>query len=374
MKRPYFFAAIAMLGLIYYSAGSPTEVADRVMVHAIGIDPAEGGYKVTLQVFSPSGGGSETAIDPSQPNVSLVNGQGGSVSEAVRECENKLGGHVFIGQNRIILFGRDTDLSRQDELFGYFLNSSEAYLNTDCAAAEETAEKLLSLPIPSSGISSDKFVMMIGAGRDRGYSTECTLMQLLEAMSSTGKCAVMPEFSAQPEKGGSNKSEDKSEPEKLTADPGLVLNKCAVYRGGRFAGELPGEKAGILGMINGSGSSVFAEAEYGGRKLGKTCRIEAREVRAEQRGDELCVRISCKAIPRDENYFPTRTERDGFLQAAREKLTDDANSLAAELCSEQLYGLLGTNRALRRDFPSLLREQGMTDELLSRVRYDISIE
>ena len=101
MKRAFFFAAIVFLGLIYYSAGSPMEVADRVMVHAIGIDPVEDGYRVTLQVFSPASGGSETAIDPSQPNVSLVKGEGGSAAEAIHDCESRLGGTFSSGRTAL---------------------------------------------------------------------------------------------------------------------------------------------------------------------------------------------------------------------------------------------------------------------------------
>lgn len=374
MKRAFFFAAIAFLGLIYYSAGSPMEVADRVMVHAIGIDPAEDGYRVTLQVFSPAGGGSETAIDPSQPNVSLVKGEGGSVAEAIHDCESRLGGHVFIGQNRIILFGRNTDLSMDKELFGYFLGSSEAYLNTECAAAEDTAEKLLALPLPSSGIASDKFVTMINSERERGCTLNCTLMQLLEAMETPHKCTVMPLFSAQTGDDGGKKGDKGSPPEKLGTEAGLVLKKCAVYRGGRFAGELSGEKAGLLGMINGSGSSVFIETEYGGRRLGKTYRLEAREVTAARRGDELCFSVRCKADPRDEQYFSDPAEREGFSEAARESISAEATALAEELCAAGLPELLGADRALRRSFPALLRRTGMTDELFSHVRYDVTAE
>ena len=374
MKRAFFFAAIVFLGLIYYSAGSPMEVADRVMVHAIGIDPVEDGYRVTLQVFSPASGGSETAIDPSQPNVSLVKGEGGSAAEAIHDCESRLGGHVFIGQNRIILFGRDTDLSRDKELFGYFLGSSEAYLNTECAAAEGSAEKLLSLPIPSNVIASDKFVTMINSERERGCTLSCTLMQLLEAMETPHKCAVMPLFSALPDKSGGDKAEGGSEPKKLGTEAGLVLKKCAVFSGGQYAGELSGERAGLLGMINGSGSSVFTETEYGGRRLGKTYRLEAREVTAERRGDELWFYVRCKADPRDEQYFSDPAEREGFTKAARESLSAEAADLAEELCAEGLPELLGADRDLRRHFPALLRTRGMTDELFARVRYEISVE
>lgn len=375
MKRAFFFIMIALLGIIYYAAGKPMEIADRVMVHAIGIDETAEGCKVTMQIFSPSDGGSETAIDPSQPNVSLIKGKGGSVSEAVHDCEKKLGGRIFIGQNRIILFGRNTDLSRTDELFGFFLSSSEAYLNTDCAAAESTAEKLLSEPIPSSSISSEKFVMMINSECERGCAVRCSLMQLMEAMGSGEKCVMMPQFSAQQTKSGgkSDNGGEQQPSEKLTAETGIMMGKAAVFRDGRFCREITGEKAGIIGMINGSGSSVYTEAEQGGRRLGKTYRAEARSVSAAEEDGKLVVRIRCSTEPLDEQYFPNSRERAAFNDAAREKLSREAEETAAELCAEGLYELLGAEAVLRRYFPALLREKGSAEELYGRLRYKITV-
>ena len=375
MKRAVFFVMIALLGVIYFAAGKPMEIADRGMVHAIGIDETDGGYKVTMQIFSPSGGGSETAIDPSQPNVSLITGRGGSVSEAVHDCEKKLGGHAFIGQNRIILFGRNTDLSRTKELFGYFLSSSEAYLSTDCAAAEGTAEKLLTQPIPSSGISSEKFVMMIDSECKRGCSVRCSLMQLMEDMQSEEQCAVMPLFSVQQRKNSGKNSSggDGQPPEKLAPETEVTLGSAAVFRRGRFLRKITGENAGMIGMINGSGSSVFTETVHSGRKLGKTYRVGHRSVSALREDDKLIIRIVCATEPLDEQYFPDSRERAGFNEAAREKLTREANALARELCSEGLHELLGAGAALRRYFPDLLRKSPSAGVLCDRMSYEITV-
>ncbi|MCR5122009.1 MAG: hypothetical protein K6B74_06280 [Ruminococcus sp.] len=373
MKRIFFFISIAMLGVIYYSAGRPMEIADRVMIHAIGIDPEGSGFRVTMQVFSPTSGGSETAIDPSQPNVSIVGGSGRNVAEAINDCETHLGGRVFIGQNKLIVFGRSIDMTRKNELLGFFLSSSEAYLNTDCAMSSGTAAELLSVPMMSGGITSEKLAMMISSECERGRCAKCSLMQLLESSEEENGSVLMPEFSLMTKpKGGSADSsgEEGSAPEKLPESSRVILNKCAVLREGRFAGELSGSEAGLAAAINGSGTNVFADAEYNGQRLGCTLHITDRDITAFRENGELIIRAKLTAAPADEQFFPDSREREGHNRAALEKLTAEANELADKLGDSGGAEILGTERILRRHFPSLLRKHG-AEALTDMIRFEI---
>ncbi len=373
MKRIYFFLITALLGLIYYTAGSPMEIADRVMVHAVGIDKTTEGYSVTLQVFSPEGGGTEGAFDPTRPNVSLVAAEGSCVSDAVHLCEEKLGGRVFIGQNRIILFGKGVDLSDEDRLFGYFLSSAEAYLNTECAAAENTARELLSIPIPSGALASEKFEEMIASSKERGCAVNCTLMSLLEAMDggSPDKCVVMPQFS-KPKSGSPKDSGD--EKKQLTEDSGLLLDKGCIYMDGKRAGELDAKEMGLLGMINGSGDTVYTETEQDGLMLGKTMRISERAVSAEVNGGRIVIRVDCRTVPKDDSFFPDERSRESSDRKAAEKLTRTANELCEKLCLEYSPEAAGADRALRRYLPDLLRScTGGMGALYGRIELEVTV-
>ncbi len=374
MKRIFFFISIALLGIIYYSAGRPMEIADRVMIHAIGIDHEDSSFRVTMQVFSPTSGGSETAIDPSQPNVSIVSGSGRNVAEAINDCETDLGGRVFIGQNKLIVFGRSIDLARKNELLGFFLSSSETYLNTDCAMSSGTAEELLSVPIMSGGISSEKLAMMISSECERGRCAKCTLMQLLESVEKENGSVILPEFSLLQKKkddAAGKADEEGSTPDKLPESSEIVLNKCAVLRGGRFAGELSGSEAGLAAAVSGSGTNVFADTEYNGQRLGCTLQITDRNITAAQENGQIIIRARLAAVPVDEQFFPDSAEREGFNKAALKKLTAETDRLAVKLCRSDSEEILGAERTLRRCFPALLRECGSAEALADRISYEI---
>ena len=47
MKRKYYFLIIMLLSIIYFTGSQPPEIADRIMVHAIGIDAEEALYRST---------------------------------------------------------------------------------------------------------------------------------------------------------------------------------------------------------------------------------------------------------------------------------------------------------------------------------------
>ena len=38
MKRKYYFLIIMLLSVVYFTGTQPPEIADRIMVHSIGID------------------------------------------------------------------------------------------------------------------------------------------------------------------------------------------------------------------------------------------------------------------------------------------------------------------------------------------------
>lgn len=237
MKRIAYFILIASLALVFYIGEVPTEIAEKTIVTAIGIDAKDDEYRVTMQIFKPEGSGSDTAVDPSLPNVSLLKGSGRTVEEAVKECRSKLGGEMYIGKNRIIVFGKETDLSQIDKLTGYFLKDPECYFKVDCAAADGDAEKLLELPILGGAVGSERFVQMIRSAKSKSGFTECTLDELYTAMKRGDKSVVMPMFRSS-DKDNERKEDDRKDSgskDKIEPASEIMLDKCSVFENGSFS-------------------------------------------------------------------------------------------------------------------------------------------
>ncbi len=236
MKRIAYFILIASLALIFYIGDVPTEIAEKTIVTAIGIDSKDGRYKVTMQIFRPEGSGSDTAVDPSLPNVSILKGSGKTIGEAIKECKSKLGGEMYIGKNRIIIFGNKTDLSDIEKLAGYFIDDPECYYKVDCAAAEDTAEKMLEIPVLGGAVGSERYVQMIRSAKNSSRFKECTLDELYTAMLSEDKTVIMPMFGKcgdKKDQGNSSDSEQNAEEIKPASE--IKLDKCAVFIDGKYS-------------------------------------------------------------------------------------------------------------------------------------------
>ncbi len=377
MKRKYYFLIIMLLSVIYFTGSQPPEIADRIMVHAIGIDAEEEGYRVTMQTFTPESSGSETSIDPSQPNVSIVSDSGGTVGEAIRSCFNRLGGNIFIGQNQILLFGRGVDLSQKEDLFGYFLSSSETFLNVDCAAAENTAEEILRTPITGNAITSDKYPEMIRSASDNGRCVEVSFTELLDRINSHEKTLVLPTFSLSEQTsdnsgGESSGGEEKSEE---LEERRLKISSGAVYADGKFRAEISAEQMGIYGMICGSGENVHAEISGGGRKYSETYRISSRAVTASSEGGEIVFSISARAIPSDSQMFEAISDRSSSEAAAKREIEKKAAAFSEAMCAEFTPEIFGADYFLMRHYPQVCRQYADDpEELYRHVQIAVEIE
>ena len=72
MKRLDLILLLAAAALIILSRGYTPGITDKSIVHAVGIDKADGGYSVTLQLFKPEAAGSDTPVDISKANFKNI--------------------------------------------------------------------------------------------------------------------------------------------------------------------------------------------------------------------------------------------------------------------------------------------------------------
>jgi hypothetical protein len=362
-----------LLSVIYFSNGRPTEIADRVMVHAIGIDRTDVGYRVTLQIFSPGAGGSETAIDPSQPNVTVVTGDGSSVNSAIRESFGKLGGNVFIGKNQIVMFGKNVDLSKKEDIFSFFLSSSETFLNVDCAVAESTAEEILKIPISGSGITSEKYPMMIEAAAENGRCIKTSFMDLLNGMDSHDMTAVMPVFSA--EQSSREDSSESSESAEALPEEKLEITHGALFVGGKYAADITCEQMGYAAMLTGSGKYVRCDITQNGRTMSKTFKVKSTETDARISDGEIIFSVTCSLSPKDSQLFSELSDVDSANGDAVKLIGEKAQSFADGVCENFSPELLNADDYLKRYYPDIYRNYDDDPQpLYEHVKFELNVK
>lgn len=338
MKRRIYFIIIAVLALIFFTGGAPTEIAEKTIVSAIGIDCKDDKCRVTMQVFRPEGSGSQTAVDPSLPNVSIIKGEGKTVGDAIEKCRSRLGGEMYIGKNRILIFGKETDLSDIDRLAGGLVSDPECYYKLHCAVAEGSAEKLLETPVLGGAVGSERYTQMIETARVSGSCTDCTLDELYTAMKSGDGAVILPMFSkcedAKGESSGS--SEEGGSSESLTAASDIKLDSCALYRGGKFIRTESGDDMGMLAAVTGKSRAVKCD--------GMTFRVLSRDIKPILKDGSPCFEVRLK-------LFCSERLNDTDEQAAREKLVQKSEQLITELNREISPFVTDSDKLMKKYFP-----------------------
>lgn len=327
---------IAALALIFYTGGAPTEIAEKTIVSAIGIDCDSGKVKVTMQVFRPEGSGSDTAVDPSAPNIGILKGEGKTVGEAIEECRSKLGGEMYIGKNRIIIFGRNADLSSADKLLDGLINDPECYYKQSCAAAEETAEKLLEIPVSGGAVASERYLQMIDSAKKAGMCSDTTLDEVYTSMKYGSKCITMPVFGKCSDMEQQDQSSEEQNKDSLSAVSDIRLKECAVYKDGRFCRNISCEDMGIVAAVEGRNKTVTCD--------GSSWKILSHTIKPVIRNGVPAFELRLKLFKNEE--LEDKDDRE-----AKEKLKEKAEKLIAELNEDISPAVTGTDMLMKKYYP-----------------------
>ena len=182
-KALYLISAIVMVCVMLSSFGRSISIDKRGIVHAMGIDECDDGYRVSLQIFQPGGGGADTAVDVTKPNVTPAVCEGRTVSDALAKAKSSTGKELFFGHLQLICLGRGTPLDDPDDLFAFALGDKNISPSANVCMAENTAEELItiSVGITEEETSAEALTRLLEVSREYSDTTGCDLIDILSA-------------------------------------------------------------------------------------------------------------------------------------------------------------------------------------------------
>ena len=375
MKRVWFF--LITLCLMFSSPRSRGTVAsqERAMVHAVGIDSADDGYKVTLQVFRPDGSGSETQLDAAKSNVFCISDTGATVEEALRHCENRLGEFLFVGHDQLIVLGRDTDLEQPSGLFSYFLRSRECYLGVRVISAACEASKLLEADLSEGAVAAENLVNVADRHYKNSSTVRCDMLGLLNSCG-TG-CAVVP--LAEPissDKGESREgSESSSEKDKDKTEGDTVSAAgAAVFVDGERVFELDERLCGALNCLLGGKESELAELRGRSGLVAVTLRHEGCEASYALEGGRVLCRYRIRLCAVADSAAEAEFSRSELCRLAEEAVLQKCRELAEAAYAENSADVLGVAAAVRQRYPEFYSAHGGSRELAGLCDFEFEAE
>ena len=242
MKRLDLILLLAAAALIILSRGYTPGITDKSIVHAVGIDKAEGGYSVTLQLFKPEAAGSDTPVDISKANFKNITADGRDVGQCLSELSQKAGGELFLGHLQLIVIGEDVSFSSPEEIFAPFREDKSIYPGVYLAAAKNAGE-IVSFPIKENAVTAENYRRILDNAASGGGALLSRLVDIDNRLYELG-AAAMPFLELSGEK----------EQRCLTVRGSRILGQ-----GGFFEGEVSREEGAALSLLRSTPEAAFPE-------------------------------------------------------------------------------------------------------------------
>ncbi|MBR6338118.1 MAG: hypothetical protein IKR76_10385 [Ruminococcus sp.] len=189
MKRLDILLIIAAAAVIILSKGRTPGITEQSIVHAIGIDKAEGGFSVTLQIFKPEAAGADTPVDISKANFKTLTATGRDMESCLYELSNKAGGGLFLGHLQLIVLGEGADFESAEQLFSPLRNDKSIYLGVYLACAENAGD-IVSFPIKENAVTAENYRPIAENAAARGSTILARLIDIDTCLDECGSLAM----------------------------------------------------------------------------------------------------------------------------------------------------------------------------------------
>lgn len=227
------FKIIAAALIIVFSFSGCMErqtLRDLSIVEGMAIDESENEITVSVQTLNlaKSGTGSEALGG----NITLNSSEKGTtISEAISKLSKDLSSKLFLGQNKMTVFGRDLAENGVEDNLDYFIRSAYSRPDVLLCIAEGKASDILKCKENDALVPSEDIVRLLTNGERSGMGAAVTVNETLNRYASPTSDIYLPMLNAN--------------------DDVVEFDGLALFSGNKMAGVANAEETfGIL-MMNG---------------------------------------------------------------------------------------------------------------------------
>lgn len=359
---------LAVLSLTTFcGCSSITEINQRSIVHAVGVDKADEGFEVSLQIFSPTETGSDTPVSISSANTRVVSARGKTIYDAVKNCEYLLGGEVFMGHNKFIIFGNSLYDEDMLKLLDWFRKENENYLGVTVGYAQKSAKEILSVKLTDGASTVESMEQVQEYASMYGMTAKGDLLLLYNSLLSQSGSGLLPIFSVSQENG--NGENDDSESLQY-----LEIMGTAVLKNKKMAGYLESnEVAGVLWLC-GDMQKNMVTLENGERVFNIELEHRHTDFHLDIEDGEVKIKAKIKANARvvDELEDDVKSQ---VCRLAQEKILSDCAIAVERTVDEIGTDVLGIEKLLKFYEPMVFRKyQSDFQRVISAVSFEVEAQ
>lgn len=312
-------AAILLSGCVPH-----TELNEKAVVLAIGIDYEDGLFKACFQYYNPSGAGGTTLVDNSQPNVLTAKGEGENVYGALEDASFRCGKELMLGVTQIIVIGEEAANYSVDQVMNFTKSYFQSHPDMLVAVSEGSACEYMHVKFNEGIVSTQKITFMLQNAKKNGIMALPSALELFIALETEQKSCCLPRLRLiEPEE---KEKSDASEDGKNIEICGGVL----IYDGKAVA-------------------NTDIEVMSGLEML--CCKTQTGTVTVDYEGEKVSIAlvdIRTKLFPRYKNgilTFDVKIRSKGrYLIEPHNSYVEDDNLEMGRICGEQIIARM--NRAI----------------------------
>lgn len=195
MKLFKIFAAVLVIALSFSGCMERQTLQDLSVVEGMAIDEKDNDITVTVQTLNlaKTGNGSEALGG----NITLNSSEDGStISEAISKLSKDLSSKLFLGQNKMTVFGRKVAENGVDDNLDYFVRSADSRPDVLLCIADGEASDILKCKENDALVPSEDIVRLLQNGEKSGMGAAVTVNETLKRYASPTSDIYLPVLKA----------------------------------------------------------------------------------------------------------------------------------------------------------------------------------
>lgn len=202
-----------------------TELNEKAIILAIGIDYKDDMFKVNFQYYNPTGIGGRTLVDNSQPNVMTSSGEGENIYSALEDAAFRCGRELMLGVTQIIVIGEEAAKYSVVKVMEFSKSFFQSHPDMLVTVTEGDAEELMKVKFSEGIVSTQKLKFMLTNAEKSGIAGLPNAIELFTALQTNRKSAALPRLRLI-----DNESDASEEGKTIEISGGVLINDGKAVR------------------------------------------------------------------------------------------------------------------------------------------------
>lgn len=181
-----FFAAV-LTGCVPH-----TELNEKAIILAMGIDYKDEKYSVMFQYYNPTGIGGRTLVDNSQPNILTSKGEGANVYAALEDASFRCGRELMLGVTQLIIIGEEAAKYSVEKVMDFTKSFFQSHPDMLVTVAEGEAEKLMEANFSEGIVSTQKLKFLLTNAEKSGIVGLPNAIELFTSLQTSRQSSALP--------------------------------------------------------------------------------------------------------------------------------------------------------------------------------------